>query len=89
MCANKLGKFGGCGFEDASIPLGAILSSKARADDQLHKARQSARTVIHALHKAQEKLTNEQVNEGYTPPSSEGCIYTLHYRKLMNSSRIS
>ena len=40
---------------------GAILSSKARADDQLHKARSAAREVIHALHKAQDKLTLEEV----------------------------
>ena len=48
-------------FLSLSLSPGAILSSKARADDQLHKARQSARDVIHALHKAQDKLNNEEV----------------------------
>ena len=42
--------------------LGAVLSAKTRSDDQLHKARTAAREVIHALHKAQDKLTLEEVN---------------------------
>ncbi len=36
--------------------LGSVLSSKAQSDAQLHKARIEARRIIHALHKAQDKV---------------------------------
>jgi len=42
---------------------GAVLSSKARSDAELHGARKEARRIIHALHKTQDRLKNmEQEN---------------------------
>lgn len=42
-------------------PSGAVLSSKAQSDNQLKEVRKKARHVIHALHKAQQKLEAMQV----------------------------
>ena len=38
------------------FPPGAVLSAKSRSDQQLDEARLKARTIIHAFHKAQDKL---------------------------------
>ena len=35
---------------------GAVLSSKAQSDGELHHARKEARRIIHAYHKAQDKM---------------------------------
>ena len=38
------------------ISTGAVLSSKSRSDQQLAEARLKARKIIHAFHKAQDRL---------------------------------
>lgn len=43
---------------------GAVLSAKARSDEQLHEARNHARKIIHAYHKAQDHLSNSEQENG-------------------------
>ena len=40
---------------------GAVLSSKARSDRDLERSRSEARRIIHALHKAQDKMDELEV----------------------------
>lgn len=42
-------------------PIGGVLSAKTRSDKQLQGVRSYARDVVHALHKAQKKLSLQQV----------------------------
>ena len=44
--------------------LGAVLSSKSRADSELKKVGHQKKKVIHALHKCQEKLASVEVSTG-------------------------
>ncbi len=41
--------------------IGAVLTSKSQSDNQLEKAKHEAKKVIHALHKAQDKMDEFEV----------------------------
>lgn len=42
-------------------PKGAVLSSKAQSDRDLEKTREEARKIVHALHKAQDRMDDLEV----------------------------
>lgn len=44
-----------------TISSGSVLSSVTRSNTETHKARREARRIIHALHKAQDKLDQVEV----------------------------
>ena len=41
---------------------GSVLSAKSRSDQQLSEARLKARTIVHAFHKAQDKMDALEVS---------------------------
>ena len=43
---------------------GAVLSSKAQTDRDLERIREEARKIVHALHKAQDRMDDLEVSEG-------------------------
>lgn len=45
----------------SSLLTGAVLSAKSQSDQQLSEARIQARTIVHAFHKAQDKLDDLEV----------------------------
>ena len=52
-----------CLAQDFSVfyIIGAVLSAKSRSDQQLMEGRLKVRTIIHAFHKAQDKLDKLEV----------------------------
>ena len=48
-------------IQHGTCVLGAILSAKSRSDQQLAEARLNARKIIHAFHKAQDRLDATEV----------------------------
>ena len=41
--------------------IGAVISSKSQSDQELEESRAEARKIIHALHKAQDKMDHLEV----------------------------
>ena len=44
-----------------SFPKGALLSSKAQSDRDLENTRNEARKIVHALHRAQDRMDDLEV----------------------------